>query len=274
MIPLQIGLLLNFPPLLGVVAISLGLVVLLLWYIDTRLLPRVLDGEPGHRRILVVFPLTLGLFVTAFGVAEVGGVLWGLVLVLFVVGRAIQGAVLLRTVRRLVYYARRVVGTVRNLRSRRSTGTIRNLVHRLRDRLVFALVATLVTVGLSVGVFLVTLLAERPVYGLWLAASTYVGVGTVLWFIWDVRSVLNHLGAAPLLAVATCITGAEVFNYPEPMGVRVVSGVRETVGLPGWVGNPVAIGALSVTDVAVVVVGQFALLLGIGLSALVLLTRS
>ncbi len=277
---LQIGLLFDFPPLVGPATIALGLVVLVARVVAAELpLPDPGRGRPGLARLLVVAPLAAGLVVAALGVSLRGGVLWTVAFALLLLGRFVEGAAAVRVIRRVASYVRPVVAAVTpggggagaggGLLGR-VRGHVGSAVGRLVEALVFRLVALAVVLAVTVATAWVatTLFGVRR-YGLVLTLAVYLGTDTALIFVWDVRSVLDRLDLARWLGIVYCLAGAEVFNLPEGLlSVPFFRGLARVAAAPLPPGVAAGVPAL---DLVALVFGGLAYLAGAVLSVAIVL---
>ncbi|QLH79479.1 hypothetical protein HZS55_20225 [Halosimplex rubrum] len=277
--PLQIGVLLDFPPLLAPATIGVGILLLTVWFVADRLLPALgLDGGPASETVLVA-TLVVGLFTTALGAAATTDAVWAVALLLFLVGRGVEGAVFVRLLRKLAAYARKAALWLLGLldrggaRGRSSGGGARRAARSFAEKLVRKLLYRLVALGfLLVAVGATVVLAATAVdFGGYTIPQVYalvVGTSALFALAWNIRPALDRLGPLPFGGVICCVVGAEVYNFP-------------TVGLaPTAVQNALEAGdrliAVSFldfgdvpTELAVVVVGIGAYVLGAAFAAIV-----
>lgn len=226
---LQLSFLIDFPPLVGTALIGTGMTILSLWYVQTQLVPAVADGRLAsqQQRARIVAPIVLGILLIALGTAVRARVVSIVVVVLFAIGRAIEGSVAVRSVRRIAYYLNRVFVAV-SPRTTRAEETSTGLGGYLWSRIVYQVV-TVVMVAASITFTAFGMLAIRPTagYGLSLVWASVVSTTSVFVFVWDLRATLDHVGAVPVVGVLFCILGAEVYNFsPDILQGAVYRPVR------------------------------------------------
>ena len=285
--PLQLGLLLDFPPLLAPTTLSVGILLLTVWFVADRLLPALgVDADAASETVLVT-TLVVGLFTTAIGAAASTDALWAVALLLFLVGRGVEGAVFVRLLRKLAHYAAEAVAWLRGLVGRRGSSTDRNATGRSHgsvggarsaarsfvDRFVTKLLYRLVAFGfLLVAVGATVVLAATVVdFGRYTIPQVYalaVGTSALFTFAWNIRPALDRLGPLPFAGVLCCVVGAEVYNFPQagiaPAAVRNALNAADRLVSVSFVG----FGDVP-TELAVVAAGIGAYALGAGFAGLV-----
>lgn len=279
--PLQLGLLLDFPPLLGPATLSVGVLLLTVWFVADRLLP-VLGVDTGlPSETVLVATLVVGLFTTALGAAVSTDALWAVALLLFLVGRGVEGAVFVRLLRKLAHYAAKAVAWLRGLADVRGSstdgaaaggaaGAVRSFVDRFVTKLLYRLLALgflLVAVGVTV-----VLAATVVDFGRYTVPQVYalaVGTSALFAFAWNIRPALDRLGPLPFAGVLCCVVGAEVYNFPQagvaPAAVQNALNAADRLVSLSFVG----FGDVP-TELAVVVAGVGAYALGAGFAGLVI----
>ena len=280
--PLQLGLLLDFPPLLGPATLGVGVLLLTVWFVADRLLPALgADAGPASETVLVA-TLVVGLFTTAIGAAVSTDALWAVALLLFLVGRGVEGAVFVRLLRKLAHYAAEAVAWLRGLadvggssaaRTGGPDGGVAGAVRSFVDRFVTKLLYRLLALGfLLVAVGLTVVLAATVVdFGRYTVPQVYalvVGTSALFAFAWNIRPALDRLGPLPFAGVLCCVVGAEVYNFP-PAGVAPAA-VRNALAAADRLVSLSFVGFGDVpTELAVGVLGVGAYALGAGFAGLV-----
>ncbi|MFB6140766.1 MAG: hypothetical protein ABEJ26_10070 [Halosimplex sp.] len=279
--PLQIGLLLDFPPFVAPATIGVGVLLLTVWFVADRLLPALgLDADIASETVLVA-TLVVGLFATALGTAASTDSLWAVALLLFLVGRGVEGAVFVHLVRKLAHYVGGAVGWFRaaiaratggDRPGRSSRGGVRTAARSLLEKYVRKLLYRLVALGflltaVAMTVVLSTLVLDFGGYTVPQVYAVVVGTSALFTFAWDVRPALDRLGPLPFAGVICCVVGAEVYNFPTAgVAPATVTDLLRTVG------RLVGVPYLGVTDVPteliVAAVGFGAYALGAGYAAL------
>lgn len=288
--PLQLGLVLDFPPLLAPATLGVGILLLTVWFVADRLLPALgVDANLASETVLVA-TLVVGLFTTAIGAAASTDALWAVALLLFLVGRGVEGAVFVRLLRKLAHYAAEALAwlgglvdggssTGRSIAGRSGGpgggvgGAARSLVEKYVTKLLYRLLALgflLVAVGVTV-----VLGATVVDFGRYTIPQVYalvVGTSALFAFAWNIRPALDRLGPLPFGGVLCCVVGAELYNFP-PTGIApaTVQSALETadrlISVPF-----LGLGDLP-TELAVAVAGIGAYALGAGFASLVVVVN-
>lgn len=207
------------------------------------------DGLYGTERRLVVTLVTVGVVFGAGSALLDRGLLWYYAMYLVVIGRVVEGGLLVR------FFAKLFAAIL----SSGSDGTVLDSVLGfVRDRLVRVLLTGAVAVSMVV-VVAVALLEEPLIVGLaWTALAYTVGdFGiTAVVVIYQLGDVFDRLddrypgrGGLVLSGVVLLLAGAEVFDFPPFLGVvRIPAPVLGSptgellVRFGGWVGLLVGMG--------------------------------
>lgn len=274
--PLQLGFLIEMPPLLGPILVGVGCAILLLQYLHTYHLPNLPASSRTdyHRQARIVAPTVLGILLLVLGMLVRYQTVWAFIVVLFAIGRAIEGAVTVRTYRRILYYLSQILAALTLRRSAGTDGNTGGFVSYVLRRIAYQSIAFLVIMGgITFATITVSVTASPVTYALPVIWATLISTTTIFVFLWDVRSVLDHIDPILVVGLLFCVLGAELHDFtnittPIPVSIQrtILAPVITFVAklLPG---------GLPVFEVVAYLVGWIAYGCGIAFSLLILLTE-
>lgn len=271
---LQLGFLIDFPPLLGPLFVGAGFTILMLWYLQTHYLSVIADDLFTNRalRARVVAPLVLGVIIIAFGIAVRGTVVWAFIGVLFIVSRAIEGGVTIRTYRRIMYYLTRVL-TALNPKSTKSHSESDSLASAIFLRISYKLVSlTVILIAITLTSVGVIVTAPPLRYSLSFVWASVVSTTTVFVFLWDLRGTIHQMDPVPIVGILFCIVGAETYNFTNK---AAPSWLRQMLfdALPSQVSGYPSEEGFTLLFI-LYVAGWIAYIFGVGFSIALLVTKS
>lgn len=263
----QIGYFFELHPLIaGPIILGLGIFLLMFWYIyDVEL--RGYQNEFTHpERALIGGILTVGSFFTATGFIVRGRLIWFYALLMFTIGKSVEGAIFVRYVRKIIGILRRAWKFVTRSSSsgKGKDSALSRFVQRRLRRMGYHMSLTFVAVLTSLGGFAGALLlgfsAFETIMVIW---TLFVATSSIGVLLWDLRYTSPDIPILPLLGLLFCIVGAEVYAFGVPPQVRGL--LQVYLVYPSLV-----VSVLRLMDIFVLTLGQVAFLLGILFALLVL----
>jgi hypothetical protein len=273
---LQIGIFVDFPPVLGPALVILGLLSILAWdYREHYLtsLPFSVGAHPLARNITIL-PLSAGVVLSAVAILLLADAFWVYVATLFLTGRMIEGAVMVYLFRKVDHYVRVLVPTLTPRYSgdsdRSFAGKVTSKAKGKIRRRVVRFVAVYGGTGI---VALATVLVYDGPYAIPLVLGVFVALTVTTTILVDIRDIAGNLGRLPIVGLLFYVAGTELYNFPDrPLPFQSVIAAFARSLVPDAV--PVTIlSGLPATEIALAFVGQIAFLLGMGIALVLLFVR-
>lgn len=256
--PFQVGYFIDFHPLLGPAALTIGVNFLLLWFVEKHLIAKYFlrNNIPPGQHMVISIPLILGLFLTTTAYTIKVEAVWTVAFILLLCGKVMEGAIFIRRLNRLLYHLN--IGTEgirgRSTRSSKTRALYGKIVKKATYHLLTAAVILIAaTSAISVSFLIFNSLIDQIAF-LW---AIIIGTTTIQRILWDIRSILfipqrNNLNLIALFGMLFNIVGAEVYNYAD-------YSIQINRTLPVFQRIPIPI---STIEIAIFTFGQGALIIG------------
>ncbi|MDS0241065.1 MULTISPECIES: hypothetical protein [unclassified Haloferax] len=253
-----------YPRIAGPVLLGLGIVALIWWYVYDVELARRRWGPRYGQRVLLATLLVVGGFVAGVGFLARGEIIWFYAALVFVIGRVLQGAIFVQFLRKLGALLGRVVKAVSGGGSGGGPSIVRRfVVNRLRRWAYFG-VLTVVAFGGAAVALLGGVATDAPAFEtVALTWTVFLTISTIGMLLWDLRYAAPDIQRLPLFGLLLCIAGTEVYVFDLPPQLRSFAAPYVTEYAP-------VVLFLQPMDWVLLVVGQVALLGGVGFATAVL----
>jgi len=280
--PLQVGAFLDFNPWLGPTLVSLGLLLLILWDFQENWLdyiPIITTDHPIVRGALAI-PFAVGFSLATTAALVLTNSIGLLVIALFCLGRLVEASTLVYQFRKILYYIREVVSWVKRTRlfrfigystsSRRdnSESVSSRIKGTLREKLILSAIKIVFVYGaVGAAVLYVVLTYSGPSRATLIWAVLVAG-GVTATILIRIRDIADSIGKLPVIGLLLCIAGTELYNLPGlrfPYEQHITKQTKQII--PQITALPVS---FQTADLVLVIIGQVALLAGIGISILFL----
>lgn len=265
LLPLQIGLFLDFPPWISPILVMVGLMMVLYWYVDDSLLWSL--SPSFSARAFVAIPLVTGIILGTVALVQTDAAFWTYLFILLATGSAIKGAVSLRYLRKILSAIQKVMGASSTDEPGASASSSARFFLWERLAKFKYRITSFVFIGLAT--VIVFIVSVRSIYG-WSLTSVVVALavfvaGSVVWtLMWDLRSVIDPhrqptMHPYPILGTIVYVAGTEVLNFPGLVLPYLRPIARTILPVPFSVFASVL---PSTTNIAVLVVAEAAFLFG------------
>jgi hypothetical protein len=266
----QIGYFFDFHPrIAGPIILGLGISLIVIWYIYGVVLGRYQEELARSERVTLTGIIVIGSFLTATGFIVRGKAVWFYALMMFALGRGVEGAIFVRYMQKIVGYLGQAWEFA--TRSKRSGGgdssALRGFLRRRLQRFGYHASLTVVAVIASLGGFVGATSLEFSVFSavtlMWTLFVATSSIGTLLW---DLRYTTPTVPMVPLLGLLFCIVGTEVYAFSVPQPFRDI--------LQPYLTQPsLVIPALNPMDFFILAIGQLTFISGVLFALLVLQTN-